>query len=139
MIKVNKARCNGCGDVIESTHVHDYKHCKCGAVFVDGGTKYLRRGWNPESTGYTDLSTFYTPHEIAEMLRDIGSVLTPPVDEGRRNHILWGAAEELERLQDASSDTQAPLVGQEGADASNGGDPTRTEDGSQEAGTDTGA
>lgn len=41
----NKARCRQCSDVIESKHVHDFVHCKCGAIFVDGGKDYLRRGF----------------------------------------------------------------------------------------------
>lgn len=43
MIFVNKIRCSKCGDTIESTSVHDFKFCKCGAVAVDGGHDYLRR------------------------------------------------------------------------------------------------
>ena len=39
----NKIRCNKCLDVIESTHRHDFRFCKCGAVAVDGGKDYLRR------------------------------------------------------------------------------------------------
>jgi len=38
------AQCKLCGDIIESTHVYDFKFCKCGAIFVDGGKEYLRRG-----------------------------------------------------------------------------------------------
>ena len=40
----NRAKCLKCGDVIESTHRHDFVWCKCGAIFVDGGLDYLRRG-----------------------------------------------------------------------------------------------
>ena len=29
--------------MIEGTHRHDFKFCKCGAVAVDGGTDYLKR------------------------------------------------------------------------------------------------
>ena len=43
-IKRNRARCRRCGDVIESTHVHDFVRCKCHAIFVDGGLEYVRRG-----------------------------------------------------------------------------------------------
>ena len=42
-ILVNKIRCKRCNDVIESTHRHDFKFCKCGAVAVDGGADYLKR------------------------------------------------------------------------------------------------
>lgn len=47
-IITNKIRCKKCGDVIESTHRHDFKFCKCGAVAVDGGKDYLRRCGNRE-------------------------------------------------------------------------------------------
>lgn len=39
----NKIQCKACGDIIESTHRHDFKFCKCGAVAVDGGKDYLKR------------------------------------------------------------------------------------------------
>lgn len=50
----NVIRCNRCGDVIESVHVHDFKWCSCKSVAVDGGHEYLRRVGNPED--FTDIS-----------------------------------------------------------------------------------
>ncbi|MBR1417014.1 MAG: hypothetical protein IJ572_04280 [Bacilli bacterium] len=47
-IIVNKIKCKKCGDIIESTHRHDFKFCKCGAVAVDGGKDYLRRLGNED-------------------------------------------------------------------------------------------
>ena len=47
-IIINKIRCKKCGDEIESTYCHDFKFCKCGAVAVDGGKDYRRRGGNRE-------------------------------------------------------------------------------------------
>lgn len=44
----NMIMCNKCHDVIESTHVHDFKLCKCGAIAVDGGKEYLRRLYDRE-------------------------------------------------------------------------------------------
>ena len=44
MILKNKAQCRKCDDIIESKHRHDFVRCKCGAIFVDGGRDYLRRG-----------------------------------------------------------------------------------------------
>ena len=41
----NRAKCKKCEKVIESLHRHDFKTCKCGAIFVDGGKDYARRGW----------------------------------------------------------------------------------------------
>ena len=43
----NSARCRNCGDEIESKHRHDFVVCKCGAIFVDGGKDYIRRGGDP--------------------------------------------------------------------------------------------
>ena len=51
----NTARCNHCGEVIESAYRHDFKTCSCGRVSVDGGHDYLRRCYaSPDD--YTDLS-----------------------------------------------------------------------------------
>jgi hypothetical protein len=47
----NKVRCKECDDIIESIHRHDFKECKCGLIYIDGGRNYLRRGWtNVEKT-----------------------------------------------------------------------------------------
>lgn len=54
-IIVNKIMCNHCGDIIESTYIHDYKQCKCGRCSVDGGHEYLKRGFQ-EQNDYKDLS-----------------------------------------------------------------------------------
>ena len=54
MIIQNQARCTKCGDEPYSASRHDFKHCKCGAIFVDGGLDYLRRGG--EITAYEDMS-----------------------------------------------------------------------------------
>lgn len=40
----NIAKCKKCGDIIESKHRHDFVQCSCGAIFVDGGNDYIRRG-----------------------------------------------------------------------------------------------
>jgi hypothetical protein len=45
---MNIARCKKCKTVIQSKHRHDFVECKCGAIFVDGGEEYYRRGGNPE-------------------------------------------------------------------------------------------
>ena len=45
-ILINRIKCLRCGDVIESTSVHDFKWCICGACAVDGGHDYLRRVGN---------------------------------------------------------------------------------------------
>jgi len=48
MIVRNMAKCDKCGDIIESKHRHDFVWCKCGSIAVDGGHEYLRRIGDPE-------------------------------------------------------------------------------------------
>ena len=55
-IIVNKIKCNHCEDIIESTHRHDFKWCKCGKVAVDGGKDYLKRCFTSDSKDFTELS-----------------------------------------------------------------------------------
>lgn len=49
----NKAQCNHCQDILESTHRHDFVVCSCfkdeegcTGIFIDGGLEYARRGGN---------------------------------------------------------------------------------------------
>lgn len=42
-IKTNKIKCKKCGDIIESTSVHDFKWCSCETVAVNGEHEYLIR------------------------------------------------------------------------------------------------
>jgi hypothetical protein len=59
VLRANCAECRKCGDVIESTHRHHFVSCKCGAIFTDGGTEYIRRGGSAENiidrSGYEDM------------------------------------------------------------------------------------
>jgi len=53
----NAIQCKHCGEVIESYSDHDFKTCKCGAVFVDGGHLYQRIGYtNSEEEDYINLT-----------------------------------------------------------------------------------
>lgn len=56
-IIINKIKCNKCGDIIESTHVHDFKWCKCKSVAVDGGKEYLKRSAMSQDD-YEELSEY---------------------------------------------------------------------------------
>ena len=53
----NAVQCKHCGDIIESTHRHDFKTCRCGRVSVDGGHDYLRRS-SVKKDDYIELSVF---------------------------------------------------------------------------------
>jgi hypothetical protein len=44
---INAAVCKKCNDYIRSKHRHDFVTCKCGEIFVDGGSWYQRLG-NPQ-------------------------------------------------------------------------------------------
>jgi hypothetical protein len=54
MIIENAAICNKCNDFIVSKTRHNCVECSCGAIFVDGGQEYLRRGG--DLTNILDMS-----------------------------------------------------------------------------------
>lgn len=51
----NSAKCLKCGDVLVSTHRHDFVECSCGNLFIDGGLNYLRMGLRDGSDSYESL------------------------------------------------------------------------------------
>ena len=54
----NAIKCNHCGDVIESKHRHDFRECKCGTVFIDGGLDYCRVGFKNSPDDFTDMCEY---------------------------------------------------------------------------------
>lgn len=38
--------CGWCKQGIVSLYRHDFRRCFCGGTYVDGGTDYLRCGWD---------------------------------------------------------------------------------------------
>lgn len=46
MSNVNAIHCLDCGDTPESKHRHDFRWCRCGKVFVDGGRDYQKVGYH---------------------------------------------------------------------------------------------
>lgn len=67
MIIQNAATCRKCDDFIVSKHRHDFVECKCGAIFVDGGQEYLRRGGDLENI--LDMS-WELPEELYRQCAD---------------------------------------------------------------------
>lgn len=53
----NAARCLECGDTVESKSRHDFRSCRCGGIFVDGGLDYVRRGFR-DINKIEDLSEY---------------------------------------------------------------------------------
>lgn len=58
-IKINKIKCNHCGDIIVSESVHDFRFCSCGVVAVDGGNEYLRRTYKNSKDDFIEMSEYY--------------------------------------------------------------------------------
>ncbi len=53
----NAIQCKHCGDIIVSTHRHDFVTCSCESCSVDGGLDYLRRCCkNSQEEDYIELS-----------------------------------------------------------------------------------
>lgn len=52
----NAVQCHKCDEIVESTHRHDFKFCKCRNIAVDGGHDYLRRMGGLQS--FKEMSTF---------------------------------------------------------------------------------
>ena len=73
MIIKNIIRCKKCGDIIESTSVHDFKWCKCKACAVDGGHDYLKRIGDLDD--WEDLSIIKTDMQIKEEKTDGNELL----------------------------------------------------------------
>lgn len=56
-IRRNAVQCRICGDVLVSSHTHDFVTCKCGHCSVDGGRDYLKRICCSKD-GFIELSEF---------------------------------------------------------------------------------
>jgi hypothetical protein len=52
IIKINKAKCTKCGDILISKEVHKKETCSCGSLSIAGGNYFLERS----SSDYKELS-----------------------------------------------------------------------------------
>lgn len=57
-LKRNRLACMKCSDIIESRSGHDFKHCSCGEMFIDGGLNYMRCGGH-SFANIIDLCEYY--------------------------------------------------------------------------------
>lgn len=62
MLKRNIIQCLKCNDIIESKYGHDFKQCKCGSVFIDGGPESPRFGYKRDEGDTVDNSAKYIRH-----------------------------------------------------------------------------
>lgn len=62
----NAATCLKCFHTVESTFRHDFRHCHCGNVFVDGGLSYIRHGANDMNMYKNESKTiFLTDYDLS--------------------------------------------------------------------------
>ena len=68
--KVNTITCPACKDELYSRATHDFRACKCGAVFVDGGFDYFRCGYEPKSKEKVVFRVRYVPCSKEQLYDD---------------------------------------------------------------------
>jgi hypothetical protein len=77
---VAKIRCLKCEDIIESKHQHDFKWCKCGSCFIDGGKLYTRLGGELNNVRFVQedgTETYVKGFEPNEEMDNHGHPLQP--------------------------------------------------------------
>lgn len=85
----NRVECLECGEIIESTHRHDFQQCGCpNAAMVDGGLDYVRSGAKDLSkirhlTEYVDKDVFLW----GVMNYETGYTVKKKLDELQDSHI----------------------------------------------------
>ncbi len=57
-IKRNAAQCRKCGDIIESKSRTQVVKCSCGAIFIEGGKHYLKRGFKDSKDDLIELAEY---------------------------------------------------------------------------------
>lgn len=72
----NIAKCKKCGDIIESKHRHDFVQCSCGAIFVDGGHDYIRRGGNQFDEEFDRQNGYIADKPIDVELYNMGTLVS---------------------------------------------------------------
>jgi hypothetical protein len=97
----NCCQCAKCGDIIESTHVHDFVTCTCGAVSVDGGHHYIRRLGNKEDIIPMDIiENEEKENEIKERIDKVvsekSSTWKEEAEEHEKNHKLYDKLADVE-------------------------------------------
>jgi hypothetical protein len=66
----NASKCLACGDIVNSSSVHDYVECSCGKTSVDGGAEYFHG-------------------TVGEDTENLWITTTTPLKEAMQN-VIWG-------------------------------------------------
>lgn len=80
VIIANEAQCKLCGDIIFSTHRHDFRRCSCGALAVDGGHDYLKRNFT-SSDNFVERSIILPVEEWEKVVAG--------VEHAKENGATW--------------------------------------------------
>lgn len=65
---INAITCKKCNEYVRSRNLHDFRYCKCGSCFVDGGSYYQRFGW-PEGDSKDYVESHVEYFDDAEVVR----------------------------------------------------------------------
>ena len=52
------AKCRKCGDIIESKSRCQVVKCSCGAIYIDGGKHYLKRGFRDSKDDLIEMTEY---------------------------------------------------------------------------------
>ena len=75
-----RIRCRKCGDILQSKYRHDFKMCRCGSCYIEGGDDYCRVGGDKKDIEWIDRkenkrkqlrSNWYTEGKFGEKYREI--------------------------------------------------------------------
>ena len=75
-----RIRCRKCGDILQSKYRHDFKMCRCGSCYIDGGDDYCRVGGDKKDIEWIDRKenkrkqlryNGYTEGKFGEKYREI--------------------------------------------------------------------
>ena len=69
-VKVTCIECPNCKDIIYSRAVHDYHHCSCGGLMIDGGFDYTRMGGREFNDSIKTFSKFIIGIDKGDLYRD---------------------------------------------------------------------
>lgn len=68
-------QCNNCKEILDSTHRHDYRVCKCGKCMIDGGVSYRRSFVNQPETNLSIVIDLKTINLLEELNKDVKSYI----------------------------------------------------------------
>lgn len=88
-MKPMKAKCAKCGDIVEVSHLREYKTCKCGAISLDyGDGYYFRMGGAPE-----DFDKEFDKEQGVERFKPFKELKRPEEFDSNTEFLILGKQE----------------------------------------------